>query len=389
MNRLAPGLLLVLVAGLCRPETVCAQAATTPGMEAMIRKRFDQAQNGRVAARPDEEPALEEERPAGWQQRVPIRFRFFLPPDADQQRPARRWREREPSPVGYVANDPEQLTALLSDVNVAVQREASDRLVALGDEATPALMTALEEGGPRQRSIALWTLRRANVRNAALFPLVRKLVNDSDYQVRANACALLGRGDIRAIEVLRGALEDEIALVRATAANSLAQFGSDAEEAVPWLTDLLSDPSPHVRTNAVAALGKIGPWAVRYALDDLLPVLSDSHPHARSWTVWALTQIDEDGLSTLSAALKDHRETIRSGVAEALGHIGSPAEPYLETLLDDADPKVRAWSATALANIGSAAEAAAPKLQRLARHDVDEEVRYYAQAALSSMGLKY
>lgn len=373
VTRFASILLAVALASLCWPEMVCAQAAVTPGMEELIRKRFEQAQ-----------PRLEEgdERPAAW--RVPGRFRFFLPVERPEPRPAPHWREA--ARVRAVANEPLELIALLDDPSVAVQREASNRLVALGDEAAASLLKAMEEGGPRQQSLALWTLRQSGVYHGAMFPVLRKLTTDSDYQVRTNACAVLGRSDLRAIPLLMTALEDEIAVVRATAANSLAQFGATAEEAVPFLTDHLSDPSAHVRTNSVAALGKIGPWAVRFALDDVLLLLGDPHPQARSWAIWSLTQIDDEGLPALAQALADRRETIRSGAAEALGRIGSRAAPQLELLLDHEDPKTRAWAATALARLGLAAEHAAPKLLALVTHDDNAEVRYYAQAALSSMG---
>jgi HEAT repeat protein len=354
-------------------------------MEELIRKRFERAQQ----SQPQPQPQAPQAQP-------PRRL-----PEAEAQKPWRRWRfhffalpERAPpaqdaqemARVREVGQDPELLVALLNDSNEKVQRAASDRLVALGIDAAPALLKAMEEGGPRQQSLALWTVRRANAYHPAMFSALHKMATHADQQVRANACAVLARSDVRAVVLLTAALEDEVALVRATAANGLAQHGPAAEEAVPFLTDLLADESAQVRTNAVAALGKIGPWAARFALEDLLVALADPYPQVRDWSIWTLTQLDDEAIPLLTEALIDRRESIRSGVAEALGRMGSRAAPHLERLLDHADPKVRAWSATALARIGLPAESAAPKLLELASHDENAEVRYYAQAALSSMG---
>ena len=73
-----------------------------------------------------------------------------------------------------------------------------------------------------------------------------------------------------AVPALIAALKDEVAAVRAAAANALGNIGPDAKGAAPPLTEALTDDAASVRVNAAIALAKIdGKAAVA------LPVLVD------------------------------------------------------------------------------------------------------------------
>jgi HEAT repeat protein len=98
------------------------------------------------------------------------------------------------------------------------------------------------------------------------------------------------RVDIRAaLPALTAALNDRDELVRAWAAEDIANIGPDAASAVPALTKLLNPAEP-IRASACFGLRGIGP-AARSALPALKHLLSDPDDHVRTMATWAVAAI--------------------------------------------------------------------------------------------------
>src|SRR5438094_9041509 len=66
------------------------------------------------------------------------------------------------------------------------------------------------------------------------------------------------------------------------AAVALAEFGSDAEPAVPALVSALQAKSEDVRLNAAIALGKVGAAAV----EPVAKLLTDGNNSERYYAIW-------------------------------------------------------------------------------------------------------
>src|SRR5262245_54292184 len=82
-------------------------------------------------------------------------------------------------------------------------------------------------------------------------------------------------------DLVKALKEDKQYFVRARAAKTLGQLGSNAQSAVPALRAALKDKEEHVRESAAVALSKIGADA-KDALPDLKAALKDKDSNVRS-----------------------------------------------------------------------------------------------------------
>ena len=130
------------------------------------------------------------------------------------------------------------------------------------------------------------------------------------------------------------ALASDEWLERESAAYALADMGSAAKAAIPYLIDRLDDEEWRVRKAAAIALSPMGSEAAP-AVPSLIAALSDEEWHVRKPAAQALATI---------------------------GRASEPAVPYLIAALDDEEWHVRKPAAVALAAIGPASEPAVPRL---------------------------
>ncbi len=134
-------------------------------------------------------------------------------------------------------------------------------------------------------------------------------------------------------------LKDHDSRVRQQAAKTLSVIGSK-ETTVAALKDLMKDPYPNVRYNAIRALARIAP---KDEADLFISSLSDYDPRVRMFAVAALGRIkSEKSVPYITQLARDWDPGVRTAVAGALGSIGSKdCLPGLELLMQDPDLSIR------------------------------------------------
>jgi len=136
---------------------------------------------------------------------------------------------------------------------------------------------------------------------------------------------------------------------------TLGLIGPTAREAVPALTELLTDPDPMMRLNVASALGKIGPDAIT-AVPALTKALRDEVSAVRTYAVRALHRLDFAALKRgLADAMGDDRPDVRVGIAEKIGELGPKGKelrPVLQKALQDPDNEVARAAREALERFG-------------------------------------
>jgi HEAT repeat protein len=200
--------------------------------------------------------------------------------------------------------------------------------------------------------------------------------------------------------------------------NILATIGPAA---VPDLIHHLGDPNEHVRTVAVATLGRLRATTalpqiarlandrsdlVRLSVAEALGEIGDPAPSAAAPTGrtrgrrgrWhrlrgrarAVPPPDPVAIAlpALRAALADPAAAVRAQAASSLGRLGAPAgeaSPDLTRLLADPDETVRGRAAEALGRVGAADPQTVPSLTALL-DDPSPDIRAAAARALGAIG---
>jgi HEAT repeat protein len=200
---------------------------------------------------------------------------------------------------------PEVLVARLSSDNEVWRVDAEARLIALGPDAVPLLIGALQHANPA---------------------------------VRIHAAHALGRiGDVRGIPAVVDRLGDteNNGAVAIAAEHALAAWG---ESAKPALLEVARQGAPAVRARAVRALGKLGGQGLEGPLRGLL---TDAAAGVRTQAAWALTHLlGEHAVEAVAALLEDADKWVRYEVAEALVGVGSTrGEKVLEEARDDPEER--------------------------------------------------
>ena len=286
------------------------------------------------------------------------------------------------------ARDP--LRAALADPAAVVRGSAAEALGLLGDASAAALIAkmaadvvasgALAQLPPPERDAARDT--DASAFRLAVYALVRlkafdalaSVVLDPAGQPRVRwwpvAFALQRLEDPRALPALLALLTDPQPYTRAFAARGLGAMKDHASASalVPLVTDadrsvaieairslarlgergaagpLLAlgqtpKTDPHLRLEAVTALGSIRAAGVYDALIDLL---GDASPLIRAAAIRSLAQLDPEGFMTVLSGLDpDPVWSVRAALAAALGALTPDAGlPRLRGMLADSEPRV-------------------------------------------------
>lgn len=267
------------------------------------------------------------------------------------------------------------LTEALADADILVRRYAAEDLAAFGPAATealPGLQALLGEDEWTQVVGAEAIVKIAPGRMSELGPILIAALRSGSARIRYRATQALG--ELRhtgkeAVTELIDVLDDEDEIVRTEAIAALGQLGPVAAPAVAALTAILQGHGMDgddvlVRGMAAAALAEIGPRACE-AVPDLIECLRElqggtSLARLRLQVARALWKIQREPrflLAIGSEALADPKWSLRRLAALLLGELGAaarPVVPRLQRALTDKHPAVRRQAANSLRNIADA-----------------------------------
>jgi hypothetical protein len=208
--------------------------------------------------------------------------------------------------------DPKKLVRLLGYPDQEIQRNASDKLAAIGKPAVPILNSVLKHRNPAVRLGA----------------------------VEALGAMHSGESVISLVDLMRSDQKNE---VRWAATYALASIGD--ERAISPLVDVLRDPDKYVRSGAAAALDIFG-W---------LP------PDIRTETLYYIAKqewlrippLGEEASAPLLEALKDQDARVRASAVDTLGELHTPsARAACGIALRDPDVLVRKRAALSFPKCG-------------------------------------
>jgi HEAT repeat protein len=266
---------------------------------------------------------------------------------------------------------PETASVLLSTVLIDEYSDAARRaLVEMGPAASKTLLESLSD----ERLSANCARLLGEIQDkATVEPLLRGLVG-ADPFIRQLIIEALGKiGDARAVEPLRGYLDDPY--LRLPAIQALGRL-KDAGT-VPRLAKLLA--SPQSREAAAEALGRIASQEALAALQALLagkPSTEDQLLVLRSLGKSGRREVVGELMKGMNG--KETREAAIRAVCE----IGQEAEPALLDALSSADWETRRNAIFLLGRVG--AEAAKPKLLEAAKGP-DADLAFIAASALRKL----
>ena len=240
---------------------------------------------------------------------------------------------------GALAEVPAEELDGARDTPAAAFRLAVYALVRLKAYDALAGVVLDQSGQPRVR---WWPVAFAlqRLEDPRALPALLALLKDPHPYTRAFAARGLGAmKDRTASAALVSLVADGSQAVAIEAVRSLARIGEPAA-AVPLLKLVQAPKSePHLRLEAVTALGTIRAPGV---YDALIDVLGDPSPPVRAAAIRSMAQLDPEGFVTVLSGLDpDANWSVRSALATALGGLTPEAGlPRLRSMLSDQDPKV-------------------------------------------------
>jgi HEAT repeat protein len=225
--------------------------------------------------------------------------------------------------------DPERSPGMHTDIEALEDIEVSREDVTIG-EATPeelaaadtepvedadlaALLADLREGTDTDRRRAALALKDEQSDDTVVTALARAATTDDDSDVRQFAVeALTGHGDERTAAVAVELLDDPDPWVRAEAVVALDNLDREAHED-DIATALAEDDHHAVRRNAAISLFKLRGEAIA---DELLDLSHADSERLREWAAHMLAGVDEDRARDRLDALTDDPATVVRQTAE-------------------------------------------------------------------------
>lgn len=177
------------------------------------------------------------------------------------------------------------LLARLKDSDDAVREAAAHTLLKfspLNKTAVNSLANALKDSHRGVRELIAECLCEMGPDAKAAIPaLIDALAIEKDRHVRASiveALGLIGEGTKEVVAALVKAKTDEAPVVRCAVAQSLGQLAAQPEIALPALIELMDNKDqekghPHIRHNAIEAIGSFGPQASVATANKAVPAL--------------------------------------------------------------------------------------------------------------------
>ena len=193
-----------------------------------------------------------------------------------------------------------------------------------------------------------------------------------------------------AVTTLELALEDDSTAVRTEAVAALGQIGPAAGTVARKLIALSKEGDESLRCQVARSLGEVAGDA-EATVAALVDLLNDASPEVKAIAaraLGALKTLAAPVVHAIAPLLQDREESVRTAAAEAIAQVGPLDQATTETLVEglaSQDTVVRAQTAQALGTIGAAAEDAAPALVE-AVGDENDRVRAEAVEALGKIG---
>ena len=263
-------------------------------------------------------------------------------------------------------------------------------LLAIGQDAVPALIDALKSTNLKTRAGVIQTLSAMNL-DGEWLGKIAALLSDDRPELRAGALAVLSTSVDRAKYALPHVKDLLVDGDKQSARARLEFFAVLGTEATPALLDALKDPNPLARSRAAIALkprGTLPPPPE--ALKPLTALLNDDNTDVKAAALQTLSGYSENVeliLPGLADVMKDESVLLRRSALLYLKQHGSvapvPALNALAIALKDPTYKVRAMAIDALKEVG----APAGPLLFQAIGDPEHTVRAQAAAALEALGL--
>lgn len=236
---------------------------------------------------------------------------------------------------------------------------------------------------------AIWSI----IGTKTIVPDLVEALSHGDVEVRCCALSLLGLVEADLQDVLQPlvtALADPNLYVRATASTVLADYGSAAAEALPRLERLLEDDE-FTRVVATHAILCIDPTRIEQTVPIVVDALKSDDSALRQRAAQVLGEIPAAGALAVhprTQALGDEDDIVRVAVLstlENLGLLAAPATAALVGLLTASDDIIeRGFAADVLGAIGPAAGEAVPELAKCLEEPGDGAGRTFFRLKVAS-----
>ena len=285
------------------------------------------------------------------------------------------------------------LTELLKASSAKVRAHAAVSLGEIGAAAkpsVPAIAELLKDADDSVRRQAVKAVIRIRPGPEVTVPLCVKLLEDSDPGVRLRILHAIAQAKAEAMPGLVAALKNDKAAYWACIV--LREIGPAGKEAVPALTERLSDPRPEIRREAALALGAMEK-AGAAAAPQLARLLGDEHArNAATVALGQIGQIPSDAETQIRANAKGSDRLLSTVSLWALARvhpedkqIRREAGERLVAALKDPDTYVRVAAARALAALPPAPEVMLPIWEKTLQ-DADATTVHHALDALAALG---
>jgi HEAT repeat protein/cyclophilin family peptidyl-prolyl cis-trans isomerase len=243
---------------------------------------------------------------------------------------------------GILAQPPGDEEDLRRDTPAAVVRLGLYALVRL--KAYPQLASAVLDAGGQPR-VRWWPVAFAlqRLEDKRALPALLTLAKDAGPYTRAFAVKGLGAlKDASALPVLTPLLSSGERSVLIETIRALGRIGDPAS--ADGLLRLIHQTGidPHVRLEAVSAIGGLRARSVPAITDALLDLLSDPAPAIRSTALRSTATLDAENFVTILSGLDpDPNWSVRAALASLLGTLTTEvALPRLNAMLTDSDQRV-------------------------------------------------